>query len=187
MHALAAGRLLVATPLLTEPSFHRAVVLLLQHGAGDGALGVVVNRPSGTGVGEVLPGWDVLAARPEVVFDGGPVQPSAAICLGRVEVGVDHPACAVLSGAPTLATVDLEVDPEAVRPAVRQVRVFAGYAGWAPGQLEGEVEQGAWWVLDGLPGDGFSDAPAQLWRQVLTRQGMPLALAASYPSDPTLN
>lgn len=189
----AAGRLLVATPSLTEDNFARTVVLLLQHDPDEGALGVVVNRPSDTAVGQVLPGWDALAAEPDLLFSGGPVQPDAAICLGQVQrAGVpDRPvtssACAVLPGSPLLATVDLDSDPDAARAAVRQVRVFAGYAGWLPGQLEAEVEEGAWWVVDALPGDSFSPEPGQLWRQVLQRQGVPLALVASYPEDPTLN
>ena len=70
---------------------------------------------------------------------------------------------------------------------VQEVRVFSGYAGWSPGQLEGEVEQGAWWVVDALPGDPFVARPELLWRQVLRRQGPPLALVSTYPDDPALN
>lgn len=187
---LAPGCLLVATPQLTEDTFARTVILLLQHGAESGALGVVVNRPTDTGMGEVLERWGELAADPAVVFRGGPVQPQAAICLGTVAApGADLPVpvIAAVPGAPGLVTVDLGADPDDVRAVVRQVRVFAGYAGWSPGQLEDEVERGGWWVLDALPGDAFSPTPARLWRQVLSRQGMPLALVASYPPDPALN
>jgi putative transcriptional regulator len=70
---------------------------------------------------------------------------------------------------------------------VSEVRVFAGYAGWSPGQLEAEVEEGAWWVLEALPADAFTARPEQLWSQVLRRQGAPLAFAAGYPADPSLN
>jgi putative transcriptional regulator len=183
------GRLLVATPGLTEPSFARTVLLLLQHSADEGALGVVLNRPSGTDVDEVLPGWEALAHAPAVVFEGGPVQPNAAICLGRARSDSPPEAYAVLQKDPTgtLGTVDLDAAPELLASSVDAVRVFAGYAGWSPGQLEDEVAEGSWWVLDALPGDAFSPAPTLLWRQVLRRQGMPLALAASYPPDPTLN
>jgi len=183
-----AGRLLVATPALTDPPFDRAVVLLLQHDADSGALGVVVNRPSGTEVDAVLPAWQPLVTPPTAVFVGGPVQPEAAICLGRGRPGAPGIATfADLEGSPLLGTVDLDADPDEVRPAVEGVRVFAGYAGWGAGQLEAEVEQGAWWVLDALPGDAFSASPLQLWSQVLRRQGPPLAFAAGYPADPGLN
>jgi putative transcriptional regulator len=183
------GRLLVATPLLTEDAFHRTVVQLLQHDDEDGALGVVVNRPSHTPLSEVLPSWALLAPEPVTVFIGGPVQQSAAICLGRLqttpsEVAAEDPSYVVVPGAPWLGTIDLDL--EAADP-VQEVRVFAGYAGWSAGQLEAEVAEGAWWVCDALPGDCFAQDPAHLWRDVLRRQGMPLALAASYPADPSLN
>ena len=89
------GRLAVATPLLTDPNFDRTVVLLLQSDDEDGALGLVLNRPTGTEVGEVLEAWGDLAGPPPVVFTGGPVQPNAAICLGRARAGA--PAVAAYS------------------------------------------------------------------------------------------
>ncbi len=183
------GRLLVATPLLTEETFSRTVVQLLQHDAEDGALGVVVNRPTHTPLSEILPGWALMAPEPVTVFLGGPVQPSAAICLGRLQhvpaaAPPEDPSYVVVPGAPWLGTIDLDL--EAADP-VEEVRVFAGYAGWSSGQLEEEIEEGAWWVCDALPGDCFSQDPKHLWRDVLRRQGMPLALVASYPSDPGLN
>jgi putative transcriptional regulator len=180
------GRLLVAAPALTEPTFARTVILLLQHSPEDGALGVVLNRPSGTSVAEVLPAWTALTRDPALVFEGGPVQPQAAICLGRARPGGPaSPAYAVLAGV--LGTVDLDASPDELAATIEQVRIFAGYAGWSPAQLEGEVEEGSWWVLDALPGDAFSARPELLWGQVLRRQGAPLAFASLYPPDPTLN
>ena len=182
------GRLAVATPLLTDPNFAGTVVMLLQADDEDGALGLVLNRPTGTGVGEVLETWDRLAGSPPVVFTGGPVQPNAAICLGRARVGAPAVASySVLENAPTLGTVDLDASPDELAEAVTEVRVFAGYAGWSPGQLEAEVEEGAWWIVDALPSDAFTPRPEVLWRQVLRRQGPPLAFAALYPEDPSLN
>jgi putative transcriptional regulator len=183
------GRLVVATPVLTDPNFARTVVLLLQHDDEDGALGVVLNRPSGTGVAEVLPSWEPLAAVPPVVYAGGPVQPEAAICLGRAEhgtpAGPSYAPLALPDGPdPQLGTVDLDADPV---PGLLQVRVFAGYAGWSPQQLEAEVAEGAWWVLDALPGDAFVSRPQDLWSLVLRRQGLPLALMATATADPRLN
>lgn len=179
------GRLLVATPVLTEGTFSRTVVQLLQHSAEDGALGVVLTHPTEADLRALLPGWALLSPDPAVVFDGGPVQQTAAICLGRLRPGApEEPSYAVVPGAPWLGTVDLDADPA---DPVEEVRVFAGYAGWSPGQLEAEVAEGGWWVVDALPGDCFTPAPELLWRQVLQRQGLPLALVASYPEDPTLN
>jgi putative transcriptional regulator len=178
------GRLLVATPALTDPNFSRTVVQLAQHSDADGALGVVLNRPSETPLGDVLPGWALLAPDPVVVFVGGPVQETAAICLGRLSAPVASESVVLVPGAPWLGTLDLEADPA---EPVQEVRVFAGYAGWSPGQLEAEVEEGAWWVLDALPGDCFTPDPGRLWAQVLRRQGMPLALASTYPPDLALN
>ena len=188
--AVAPGRLLVATPLLTEPTFARTVVLLLQAGGDDGALGVVLNRPSEVEVERVLPGWDVAAPQPPVVFEGGPVQPQAAICLAEVRPGAAAAGLAPLpqpGPGPVLATVDLDADPDDVLPAVARLRVFAGYAGWSPGQLEGEVEEGAWWVVDSRPDDAYRERPGGLWRAVLRRQPAPLVFASTLPDDPTQN
>ena len=185
-----AGQLVVATPALGDPSFARAVVLLLQADEEDGALGLVLNRPTGTGVVEVLPDWAPLAGEPAVVFTGGPVQPAAAVCLGAGRLGgPPSGAFAVLEGVPgtSLGTVDLDASPDEVARTVDRIRLYAGYAGWSAGQLEAEVEEGAWFVLDALPGDAFSARPEELWGQVLRRQGPPIAFAASYPADPTLN
>jgi putative transcriptional regulator len=183
-----AGQLVVATPVMDDPNFVRTVVLLLQADEEDGALGLVLNRPSGTDVAEVLPDWSPLCAEPPVVFVGGPVQPNAAICLGRARPAAAPAASySLLEGLPGLGTVDLDADPSEVHRAIAQVRLFAGYAGWSAGQLEDEVEQGAWFVLDALPIDAFTARPDLLWKQVLERQGPPVAFAASYPPDPTLN
>jgi putative transcriptional regulator len=176
--------LLVATPALTDPHFARTVVQIVQHAEDDGALGVVLNRPSETPLADVLPGWALLSPEPVVVFLGGPVQETAAICLGRLGTGQTPASCVPVPGAPWLGTLDLEAEPA---EPVQAVRVFAGYAGWSPGQLEAEVEEAGWWVVDALPSDCFTPDPMQLWSTVLRRQGMPLALAASYPPDVTLN
>jgi len=177
------GRLLVATPTLLDPHFLRTVVLLLQHDPEEGTLGVVLNRPSETAVSEVLEGWHDVAAGPPVVFSGGPVQPTAAVCLGRVRSPREAQGWAPLTD-PLLGTVDLDGRPW---DGLAEVRVFAGYAGWSTQQLEAEVAEGAWWLFDALPGDPFVARPELLWGQVLRRQGPPLAFAASYPEDPSLN
>src|SRR3954464_447329 len=123
------GRLAVATPQLADPNFDRAVVLLLQCDDEDGALGLVLNRPTGTEVGEVLDDWHPLAAAPGVVFTGGPVQPNAAICLGHGRPGAPAVASySVLEGSPGTAfgTVDLDAEPADVMTAASEGRLVAG-------------------------------------------------------------
>jgi putative transcriptional regulator len=179
------GRLLVATPSLKDPNFERTVVLLVAH-EDAGALGVVLNRATEVPVSDVLEGWSALAVEPAVVFEGGPVQPEAAICLARTKTGAQRVAgFNRVSGA--VGTVDLSGDPEKLRDALQSVRVFAGYAGWAPGQLEGEIEAGSWFVFDALPGDAFVNRPDDLWQMVLRRQGGLTAAVAIFPADPTMN
>ena len=186
-----AGRLLVANPLLPDPNFDRTVVLLLAD-HDDGTLGLVLNRPSQMDVSEPLPQWEHLAARPAVLFLGGPVQHQAVICLARNTVAGSEPADPDEDGdedewkevAPGVGTLDLDQAPEAVAGRIRQLRLFAGYASWSPGQLDAEIEAGAWWVVDSEPGDAFTIDPTQLWSQVLRRQPFPLAYVSWYPEDP---
>jgi putative transcriptional regulator len=178
------GRLLVATPTLYDPNFFRTVVLVLEHGE-DGAIGVVLNRPSETGVGETLPDWDGLASDPGVVFVGGPVSPEAAIGLARARTAEHADGWAPLFGP--LGTVDLGREPVALPVAVDNLRVFAGHAGWTGGQLDGEVESGGWFVLDAAPDDVFTSEPGTLWASVLRRQGGRLAMFAAAPAHPSLN
>lgn len=178
------GRLLVATPILGDPNFDGTVVLVLEHGP-DGAVGVVLNRPTSTDVAEPLPGWDRLAADPAVVFSGGPVAPDAAICLARAWAEEQLEAYQPLLGS--LGTVDLSIDPDEVSSALQAVRVFVGYAGWAAGQLEGEIEAGAWFVVDARPDDAMSSHPDELWQAVLRRQRGKLAMYANFPPNPSAN
>ncbi|MDT4914444.1 MAG: putative transcriptional regulator [Pseudonocardiales bacterium] len=178
----AAGRLLVATPLLGDAHFNRTVVYLLEHDGG-GTVGVVMNRPSHTPVAQVLPDWHDAVSGPAVVFGGGPVQPDGALCLGQLQPGSEG-IREVVDG---VSTVDLDGDVAVIAPNARRLRVFAGHAGWAPGQLDDERDEGAWWVLAGSPDDLFSEDPKSMWRQVLRRQPPPLSLLATYPPDVLLN
>jgi putative transcriptional regulator len=179
-----AGRLLVATPLLRDPTFARAVVLLLDHD-GDGALGVVVNRPTEVPVTDVLPAWQPVVSDPDVLFRGGPVARDSA--LGLVQLRQDSEPVGVRRVTGPLALVDLDTPPEVVEAGLVGMRVFAGYSGWSPEQLETEIAEGAWYVVDAAPGDAFSLAPETLWRAVLRRQRGELAMVSTYPDDPTLN
>ncbi len=175
-----AGRLLVASPALGDPNFARSVVLVCAHDAGEGALGVILDRPTGLEVTEHLPEWAAVAAPPAVVFLGGPVQVEVALGFGT-RVGPIPEWSAVVGDA---GLVDLgSTDPG----SVGVFRVFAGYAGWGAGQLEAEIDRGDWFVVDADPGDPFTPDPGALRRQVLRRQGDPLRLYADYPPDPRFN
>jgi putative transcriptional regulator len=185
-----AGRLLVATPLLGDPNFKRTVVLIVEHEATEGTLGVVLNRPTQIPVGQVLEQWTDHVTDPSVVFKGGPVSPNSALALALVP-GTDEPlGWRALDGAPALARLgllDLDTPPSVLAPAITGLRVYAGYAGWSPGQLQGEIEEGAWHVVGADPGDVFAADPETLWRQVLRRQEGEVAFLATYPDDPGLN
>ena len=184
------GRLLVATPILGDPNFKRAVVLIVEHEDVQGTLGVVLNRPTTIGVGQVLDQWTDLATEPSVVFRGGPVAPNSALALAMVP-GKDEPlGWRALDGAPALARLgllDLDTPPRLLAPAITSLRVYAGYSGWSPGQLEAEIGEGAWYVLPAQPGDVFAADPDRLWRQVLRRQDGDMAFLATYPDDPSQN
>jgi putative transcriptional regulator len=179
------NRLLVATPLLREPTFARTVILLLEHDETTGAVGVVLNRPTAIDVASAVPPVADLAAPPTVLFEGGPVSPATAIALGLTEPDAE-PEGWIEVVAP-LVTVDLDHDPALLAATLRRLRIFAGYAGWSAGQLEGEVEEGSWYVVDSLPLDAFGDDPDGLWSAVLRRQGWPLSAVAVCPLDPSMN
>jgi putative transcriptional regulator len=185
-----AGRLLVATPLLGDPNFKRAVVLIVEHEVTEGTLGVVLNRPTKIPVGQVLDQWTELITDPSVLFRGGPVAQNSALALAMVP-GTEEPlGWRALDGAPALARLgllDLDAPPRLLAPAIQSLRVYAGYAGWSPGQLEAEIDEGAWFVLPAEPGDIFAAEPEQLWRAVLQRQEGDIAFLATYPEDPGLN
>ncbi|MGW2256996.1 YqgE/AlgH family protein [Streptomyces sp. NPDC001780] len=178
------GRLLVATPALADPNFARAVVLLLDHD-GEGSLGVVLNRPTPVDVGEILAPWGELAGEPGVVFQGGPVSLDSALGLAVIPGGDGPLGWRRVYGA--IGLVDLDTPPELIARALGSLRIFAGYAGWGPGQLESELREGAWYVVESEPGDVSSPRPEGLWRAVLRRQRGKLAMVATYPDDPSLN
>lgn len=171
------GRLLVAAPSLRGGIFERSVVFVLHHDS-EGAVGLVLNRPGETRVASALPSWAELATPPQVVFAGGPVATSQLLGLAR-RSGASPGSLEVI------ATLSLDAEPEPGQASA--IRLFAGYAGWAPGQLEGEIEVGGWFVVPAAADDPFSASPEQLWRSVLRRQSGALALLATFPEDPSLN
>jgi putative transcriptional regulator len=179
------GRLLIASPTLEDENFRRTVILVLDHGE-DGALGLVVNRPMEVDVSSVLPAWQPYTTAPGRLFQGGPVQLDSALGLVALPGNAGEPVgIRLLIGS--IGLVDLDAPPEVIASGLAGLRIFAGYAGWAAGQLEGEIEQGAWYVVDSEPRDAFTDDPSRLWREVLRRQRGRLAMVSTYPDDPTQN
>ena len=155
--ATTARRLLVSVPTLDDPNFFRSVVFVIEH-TDEGAVGLVLNQPSDARLAEALPDWANLAAAPAVAFVGGPVQQhDAVIGLARVGRVEETDAWQPLLGR--VGTIDLGRAPSDVRGDVESVRVFAGYSGWGPGQLDGELDQGGWFVVDALPDDLLTAGP----------------------------
>ncbi len=212
------GRLLVAAPSLDDPNFFRTVVLLLAYDE-QGALGVVLNRPSEIPVAELVPTWALSASTPGVVFSGGPVQQNAAICVGchgvtsatgvvdgavgeqgpnGDEPGGDEPGGdeegdggELVGGfsplTSTLGTVDLHREPEDISVKLEGLRIFKGYAGWGGGQLDDEIADSAWIVVECSSSDVLTEEPGTLWERVLRRQGGWLSVLARHPVDPSVN
>jgi putative transcriptional regulator len=169
------GRLLIASPMLSD-WFRRAVVLVIEHND-EGAMGVVLNRVSDARVGDAVPVLADAAGENELVRIGGPVAPQTVVALGDFE-DPDAPAGLVIGTVGVL-------DPDHTDAAVRRLRVYAGYAGWGPGQLDAEVEQEAWILEPAHPDDPFRDG--DLWSVALGRKGGGYALLATMPGDPSLN
>jgi putative transcriptional regulator len=175
------GQLLVAGPALIDPNFRRTVVLVGDHGE-EGAMGVVLNRPSETDVDEAVPPLADLEGVDDLVYVGGPVQPQAVVVLGDFS----EPERAGVLVLGSIGFLPGEVDRDEIGDLAR-ARVFAGHAGWGPGQLEGELEEGSWIVEPARPDDVFTDTPDQLWSDVLRRKGGPFRVLALMPDDPRQN
>lgn len=175
------GKLLIASPALADPNFERSVVLITEHGD-EGAMGIVLNRPSESEVAAVIPELEPIAG-PEPIFVGGPVQPEALVVLGEFS-NTDKAAWIVVA---EVGLVSAQADLEELPEAVRRGRVYAGFSGWAPGQLEDEIEEESWIVEAPLPRELFPENPDGLWSDVLARMGGEYALVARMPEDPSLN
>lgn len=185
MAASLAGKLLVATPSLVDPNFARTVVLICEHN-GEGALGVVLNRPmEHATIGEHLPEWAPFVSTPPVIFQGGPVEPATALALGELTGAGAQDGWSRVTGRAGLLSLSRE--PAAFADDLERMRVFSGYAGWSKGQLDGEVEAEAWFIVEPEPGDLFTGEPGTLWRRVLRRQSSKLAIFAYFPTDPRAN
>jgi putative transcriptional regulator len=175
------GRLLVSSGALFDPNFRHTVVLVGEHNA-DGALGVVLSRPSELTVAEAFPPLARIVGDDARLFHGGPVQPEQPVLLAEFA----EPGAADLLVFGSVGFLVGELAEEAVS-GIRRARVFAGYAGWGPGQLEAEMDGGSWIVDPARPEDVFTDDPESLWSTVLRRKGGKYRRLASMPFDPSVN
>ena len=173
------GSLLIAGPQLLDPNFRRTVVLVADHGD-EGAMGVILNRPSGMTVADAAPDLEPLVGAEAPIFAGGPVQPTAGVVLAEV-VEADEPVFGDVVLVPGLGELADVID------GAGHVRVFAGYAGWGPGQLDDELGRDDWIVAPAEAADVFSEEPETLWGSVLERKGGQYALLARMPEDPSQN
>lgn len=178
------GKLLIAGPALSDPNFWRTVVLIVEH-SDEGALGLVLNRPSETTVGEAVSELEQLLDVDDPLYVGGPVQPSALIVLAQFK---DAESAAVIAFADVGVLGGEQTAPTAgTNAGVLRGRAFVGHAGWGPGQLESELERGDWILEPARHQDAFTETPAELWPSVLTRKGGSYALVARMPPDPSVN
>jgi putative transcriptional regulator len=176
------GQLLIASATLLDPNFKQTVVLVAEHGE-EGAMGLVLNRPSETSVAEAVPHLEGLGGENALVFVGGPVETAAVVVLAEFD-DPDNAASLVFGD---VGFVPADADTSVLAGATRRARIFAGYAGWAAGQLEAELEEEAWILEPALVEDVFSADAEQLWPAVLRRKGGAFRVLAMMPSDPSLN
>lgn len=176
------GVFLVASPALRDPNFEGSVVLATQRADG-GTLGVIVNRPTPVALRDLFPGSDALRDSSEPVFSGGPVSRNTLVFVVRAQ---SSPGKALQ----VLGDLWLGSDPDLLltllgRAAQTPLRVYSGYAGWAPGQLAAEVERGAWYLVPADADSVFAPDPQALWQRLLQRAaGRPVRLDPSPASPP---
>jgi putative transcriptional regulator len=175
------GKLLISNASLFDPNFRRTVVLIGHHDD-EGAVGVILNRPMPVTVDEAVPALSELVTPGEALFEGGPVQPEAAVVVAEF----DDPTKAGVVALGSIGFLPEEADPDDLG-GIRRARVFAGYAGWGAGQLEDELGEDAWIVIEAEARDVFHDDPDRLWEDVLTRLGPGFAVMRTMPSDPSVN
>ena len=174
------GKLLVSSPALVDPNFRKTVVLIAHHDE-EGAMGLVLSRPSDVSASEAVPLLVGFDGAHDPVFVGGPVQPEAFMVLAEFD-DVGQAAAPVMD---RIGFMPADAEPDDL--AIRRVRLFAGYSGWGGGQLEAELDEDSWIIVDAIPDDAFADDPDELWRTVVHRKGGPFGLMENMPYDPGLN
>ncbi|NLF90891.1 MAG: YqgE/AlgH family protein [Corynebacterium marinum] len=179
----APGMLLVAAPGMLSEEFNRSVVLVIEHNE-QLTFGVNLASRSDLAVFNVMPEWLPAVAKPQALYIGGPLNQQSVVGLAMTKAGVDMDEVPHLNRlANRLAHVDLRADPGSIAELVEGMRLFAGYAEWAPGQLDGEIERGDWYVTPALPTDVVVPGRTDLWGDVMRRQQMPLPLFSTFPAD----
>jgi putative transcriptional regulator len=176
------GQLLIASPSLLDPNFRRTVVLIAEHSE-EGAMGVVLNRPSDLAAADAAPRLEGLLGESEPVYVGGPVTPNGIVVLAEFE----DPSQAAMVVMDDIGFPPADSDFAALSERVRRARAYAGHAGWGPGQLEDELDEEAWILEEPLRDELFAEDPEDLWSAVLKRKGGSYALLARMPADPSLN
>ncbi len=176
------GQLLIAGATLPDPNFARTVVLVCEHSE-EGALGLVLNRAGDLSVAESAPELTELIGDDGTIDEGGPVQPEALLVLAEFD-DVSHAAIQVV-GAVGLMGDGNEI--EDIAGATKRARVFHGYAGWGPGQLDAELARDDWFVAPAGIDDIFDPDAEELWQRVLARKGGHFAVVARMPVDPSVN
>jgi putative transcriptional regulator len=174
------GKLLVSSPSLLDPNFRKTVVLVAHHDD-DGAMGLVLSRPSEVAAADAVPLLEGLPGCDDPVFVGGPVQPEAFMVLAEFE-DIGEAAAPIMAG---LGFMPADTEPDEL--SIKRMRLFAGYSGWGAGQLEAELEEPSWIIVDAEPDDAFADDPDALWRTVLHRKGGSFSIMENMPFDPELN
>lgn len=175
------GHLLISSGGLYDPNFRHTVVLLGEHNA-DGALGVVLNRALDVTVEEAVPALSGLVPPGELLFQGGPVQPQSPVLLAELA----RPDLLDILAFGSVGFLIGEVS-ENVQPSILRARVYAGYSGWGPGQLEAEIDVDSWIIEPAQVGDVFTDTPDLLWSRVLRRKGPEFRNLSRMPYDPSMN
>jgi putative transcriptional regulator len=174
------GKLLVSSPALVDPNFRKTVVLIAHHDE-EGAMGLVLSRPSDVPAVAAVPILDGFEGANDPVFVGGPVQPEAFMVVADFD-DITQAAAPIIAG---IGFMPADAEPDDL--TIRRLRLFAGYSGWGSGQLEAELAESSWIVVDAVPDDAFADDPDELWRAVIQRKGGPFALMENMPFDPGLN
>jgi len=172
------GKMIVATPIIATPPFSRAVVLILEHDK-TGAIGLILNATTGLPVADHLPELAERVSAPATVFLGGPVTSEVAVVLARSST-------AVFVQSSGIADVGV-IDPFDLPSNVAAMRVYAGYSGWESDQLEHEINEGAWWVIEPAPSDLFTSNTEDLWERTVRRAPGMIPFHQTYPVDISLN
>lgn len=176
------GKLLIAMPQLDDPNFRQTVVLICEHGD-EGSLGVIMNRPTEITVSTLIDDFPSVSGT-DCVYAGGPIAKNGMLILCRGDQ--DYENHSVVDGVFVAKNIDALRVPGVLGPD-GEVRCYLGYGGWGPGQLEAEIQSGAWSMISSDSTLIFDADPTVLWPQMMRRLGSNWAFYASMPPDPNLN